>query len=219
MRPLTSKFFGNNKNKLAVKFHDGSSVVTGYIVKQLGNVRFLIQKDSTQAIRQLAQTAAEVAAVTGGDTKLCVMEFTPFGSSTPVAVRGITSKVLIGHDGNRYSYVPGIAAANAAQATLVGIPNIAPTVATPVSDITVTKGTLFSYAIPSSTFVDLDGDALIFTAAKVDGSALPTWMSFSPSTLTLAGTPAVGDVGVTTVRITATDGTATAFDDFTVTVS
>lgn len=219
MRPLTSKFFGNNKNKLAVKFHDGSSLVTGYIVKQLGNVRFLIQKDSTQAIRQLAQTAAEVAAVTGGDTKLCVMEFTPFGSTTPIAVRGITSKVLIGHDGNRYSYVPGIAAANAAQATLVGIPNIAPTVTTPISDLNVAKGALFSYTIPSSTFADLDGDALIFTATKGDGTALPTWMNFSPSTLTLAGTPSPDDTGITTVRVTANDGTATVFDEFTVTVA
>src|SRR5690606_32383970 len=49
------------------------------------------------------------------------------------------------------------------------------------------------------------GDSLILTATLADGSALPTWLTFDAATGTFSGTPANGDVGTLSIRVTATD--------------
>jgi hypothetical protein len=41
-RPIAKKNFGNTAGKIAVAFHNGTAVVDGYIIKQLGSKRFLI---------------------------------------------------------------------------------------------------------------------------------------------------------------------------------
>ncbi|WP_459609658.1 putative Ig domain-containing protein, partial [Dickeya oryzae] len=96
---------------------------------------------------------------------------------------------------------------NSAQASLVVTSvNDAPTVGSTVSTQSATKDTAFSFTVPGGTFVDVDsGDTLTLTATQSDGSALPTWLSFNPSTRTFSGTPGHSDVGNLTIRITATD--------------
>lgn len=59
-RPLSSAFFGSADGKIAIQFHDGSSVVTGYIVRQMGSTRYEVTQDgNTMFIVELAQTTAE----------------------------------------------------------------------------------------------------------------------------------------------------------------
>ncbi|MDD7994187.1 putative Ig domain-containing protein, partial [Kosakonia radicincitans] len=98
--------------------------------------------------------------------------------------------------------------ANSAQASLmVTSVNDAPTMGSTVSPQSATKDTVFSFAVPAGTFVDVDsGDTLTLSATLSDGSALPAWLSFNPSTRTFSGTPGYSDVGNLTIRITATDG-------------
>ncbi|ACT05282.1 Ig family protein [Dickeya chrysanthemi Ech1591] len=97
---------------------------------------------------------------------------------------------------------------NNAQASLVVTSvNDAPTVGSPVSLQSATKDTAFSFTVPGGTFVDVDsGDTLTLSATQSDGSPLPTWLSFNPSTRTFSGTPGSNDVGNLTIRVTATDG-------------
>ena len=77
----------------------------------------------------------------------------------------------------------------------------------------------FSYAFPADTFSDADeGDTLTYTATKGDGTALPMWLSFSASERKFSGTPQTGDIGTVTVKVTATDGTATVSDEFDISV-
>ena len=74
--------------------------------------------------------------------------------------------------------------------------NNAPTVANEIPGQTATAGTPFSYAFPANTFDDADsGTTLSYTATQSDGTALPTWLGFTGSTRTFAGTPAATDVG------------------------
>ena len=90
---------------------------------------------------------------------------------------------------------------DAVQVKLLSVPpaNSAPTVANAIPDQTATAGTAFSYRFPANTFNDTDtGDTLSYAATKADGSTLPTWLAFTDSTRTFAGTPATADVG--TVR-------------------
>ena len=46
----------------------------------------------------------------------------------------------------------------------------------------------------ANTFHDANGDTLTYTATKADGNDLPTWLGFTGSTRTFAGTPQAADV-------------------------
>ena len=75
-----------------------------------------------------------------------------------------------------------------------------------IPDQTVNKGSLLSFTIPDGLFVDPDaGDTLTFSATRADGSALPAWLAFDSATRTFSGTPANGDVGSFSLKVTATD--------------
>ncbi len=98
--------------------------------------------------------------------------------------------------------------------------NDAPTLDNPVVDATINEDAAFSYTIPANTFSDMDaGDVLSYSAKLADGSSLPAWLSFNATTGKFSGTPANGDVGQISVRVTATDKSgAKATDDFNITV-
>ena len=101
--------------------------------------------------------------------------------------------------------------------TIVSGTNNPPTVATAIPDQTATAATAFSYAFPATTFSDADSDTLTYTATKADGTALPSWLSFSASTF--SGTPQAADVGTVSVKVTASDGSASVSDTFDIVVS
>ena len=96
--------------------------------------------------------------------------------------------------------------------------NSPPTVENEIPDQTATTGTAFSHTFPDTTFNDSDtGDTLTYTAtlADADDSPLPAWLVFDAGTRTFSGTPAVGDLGIVTVRVTAHDANGgTVSDEF-----
>jgi hypothetical protein len=84
--------------------------------------------------------------------------------------------------------------------------NDAPTITKPIANQTATEDTLFTFAIPTNTFTDVDtGDSLTYTATFAQGNALPAWLSFDANTRTFSGTPTNSDVGTLDIRVTATD--------------
>ncbi|WP_169816637.1 DUF4347 domain-containing protein [Rhodovibrio salinarum] len=86
--------------------------------------------------------------------------------------------------------------------------NDAPTVDAAPVDQTATEDAAFDYQLPANTFGDSDaGDTLTLTAELADGSPLPGWLSFDPTTRTFSGTPGDGDSGTLNVAVTATDAT------------
>ena len=101
-----------------------------------------------------------------------------------------------------------------------GTANNAPTVANSIPNQTATAGTAFSYAFPANTFSDADNDNLTYTAAKSDGTALPSWLTFTALTGAFSGTPQSGDTGTLSVTVTANDGNSgTVSDTFDIVVS
>ncbi len=96
--------------------------------------------------------------------------------------------------------------------------NDAPEVDAGITDVAAQENSPVSFVIPANAFKDVDGDALTYSVAQSDGSALPTWLSFNAGTRTLSGTPAAADIGSVTLRATASDGSLSATTDFTVTV-
>jgi len=98
--------------------------------------------------------------------------------------------------------------------------NAAPTVAAGLVAQGATEDSVFGFTVPSGTFADIDaGDTFTYAATLVGGGALPSWLSFDATTHTFSGTPANGDVGAISVRVTATDGSSAGVSsDFTLTV-
>ena len=82
--------------------------------------------------------------------------------------------------------------------------NNVPMVVNPIPDQVAPVGGFFSYAFPPNTFSDADSDTLSYTATKPDDTTLPTWLSLNSRTF--SGTPAASDVGVVSVKVTASDG-------------
>ena len=105
-----------------------------------------------------------------------------------------------------------------AETAAVANVNDAPTVANAIPDQVVAVGAAFSYAFPANTFADVDsGDTLTYTAKKADDSALPSWLTFAATTRRFSGTPQA--TGTVSVKVTASDGTASISDTFDITVS
>ena len=94
--------------------------------------------------------------------------------------------------------------------------NFTPWLKTPIPDKTAIAGEEFKFQIPSGTFIDDDGDTLLYKVTQRSGP-LPGWLKFDPQTLTLTGTPA--EKGQITIRITATDpDSAQVSDSFRITI-
>ena len=99
-------------------------------------------------------------------------------------------------------------------------PNNAPTVANPIADQNITAGNLLGFAVSSGVFTDADGDSLTLSATLADNSALPAWLGFDSAAQTFSGTPAGGDVGTLSVKVTAQDPDGAAVSDtFDITVA
>lgn len=85
-RPLNDRNFGNTaETSIKIRYHDGTSVVQGYIVKQLGTRRFRVTTDGTLTYDvTLAQSTATAATLTDGN---CTIQITPHGGSTENIMR------------------------------------------------------------------------------------------------------------------------------------
>ena len=84
--------------------------------------------------------------------------------------------------------------------------------ATLLADVSQLDDVAVDIAIPAGTFTDVDGDALAYSAALADGSALPSWLQLVNGRL--IGTPPANSTLDLAIRVTASDGIATASDIF-----
>ncbi|MEG3922122.1 FG-GAP-like repeat-containing protein, partial [Microcoleus sp. T3_A4] len=70
----------------------------------------------------------------------------------------------------------------------------------------------FEYQFPQNTFTDPDrGDTLTYTATLMDGSPLPSWLTFNPATRTLSGTSPIAQE--LRIKLTATDRAGLSVSD------
>lgn len=116
-----------------------------------------------------------------------------------------------------FSYKPsdGTANGNTVTTTITVTPvNDAPTVANAIPNKNATEGAAFSFQFAANSFADVDvGDTLTYSAKLAGGSALPAWLSFNAATRSFSGTPANGDVGTLSIRVTANDGNGGTVND------
>jgi Ca2+-binding RTX toxin-like protein len=85
------------------------------------------------------------------------------------------------------------------------VENLAPVPTNP-PPVAVTEAAAFHVTLPTSTFVDPEGEtALQVEAALADGASLPPWLVFDASTLSFAGTAPLDASGIYQIVLTATD--------------
>jgi hypothetical protein len=96
--------------------------------------------------------------------------------------------------------------------------NDAPAVASPLTDQSVAAGSSLNFTFSATSFSDVDSPVLTYSASLASGTALPAWLSFNASSRTFGGTPSTGDAGAIDVRVTASDGSLSVSDEFTLTV-
>ena len=92
--------------------------------------------------------------------------------------------------------------------------NTPPGLKRPIGDQLVREDARLEFQVPDGTFEDANaGDALTYSAALADRSALPGWLKFDAVTRTFSGMPLNEDVGTLSVTVTATDGSGAAASD------
>lgn len=92
--------------------------------------------------------------------------------------------------------------------------NDAPTVANPIPNQNATEDSAFNFTFASNTFTDQDvGNTLTYTAQLAGGGALPSWITFDPTTRTFSGTPLNAHVGTLSIDVIANDGNGGAVTD------
>ncbi|MBF0215002.1 MAG: SUMF1/EgtB/PvdO family nonheme iron enzyme [Magnetococcales bacterium] len=128
-----------------------------------------------------------------------------FSGNPPAGASSRTLKVIAndGHGGTVYRTF-GL--------TFSGATNDAPRVSNAISDQTWNRNVSQSFQVPATTFSDGDRDSLTYSAKLANGSALPSWLSFSPSTRTFAGTPPTGVTSLD-LRVTVNDGHGSTSSD------
>ncbi|WGM62265.1 tandem-95 repeat protein [Agrobacterium tumefaciens] len=90
--------------------------------------------------------------------------------------------------------------------------NAQPVVALPLPDVSSPEDTAVSLVIPTGSFVDPDGNPLIYTAKLSSGASLPAWLLFDGHTF--KGMPPANFNGALDIRVTASDGSLSANDVF-----
>lgn len=110
----------------------------------------------------------------------------------------------------QYYYTGGLAASSS-----VVLP---PIVSNPLVDQSAEANSLFTYIFAANTFSDPQDLPLTYTATLSNGNPLPAWLNFRAEQREFEGTPAEVDEGTITIRVTASNGTESVTDDFTILV-
>jgi Ca2+-binding RTX toxin-like protein len=132
-----------------------------------------------------------------------------FSGTPPLNFNGVLQVVVTASDGS-------LSASDQFTLTIDPV-NDAPVLALPLADVFALEDNAVSFVLPEGSFTDVDG-ALVLSATLADGSALPSWLSFDATTRTFSGTPPLNFNGVLQVVVTASDGSLSASDQFTLTI-
>lgn len=160
---------------------------------------------STELGTSLAWYSFDVSnlALTYGQTYFIKVSATG-NNADPLVYAGIHDTNV--YNGGQYYNNNGVADPNRDLAFEVSGINNTPVVANPIADQLATQNSTFSFTFAANTFIDADGDVLIYTAQLSGGGALPAWLNFDANTRTFSGTPGNDDVGTMTIEVTASDG-------------
>lgn len=104
MRPLNSRNFGPGPGAIRVRFHNGTSEVNGYIVKQLSWLRYRVTADGTTFFDiRLAQTTAEATTLAPGIGRISIFNNGANAVLQPVLEADVAGPASPGSGGTGYT--------------------------------------------------------------------------------------------------------------------
>ncbi|HSH32121.1 MAG TPA: VCBS domain-containing protein, partial [Actinomycetota bacterium] len=92
--------------------------------------------------------------------------------------------------------------------------NQPPVVDNEIPDQNIDEDNPFSFQFAADAFSDPDMDSLTYTATLANGDPLPGTLAFDGNTRTFSGSPPLDYNGTLVIRVTASDGQASVYDDF-----
>lgn len=101
MHPVSKVHFGDAEGQIAVKFHNGTSAVTGYIVKQIGSTRYVVSDGSITKTCSLASTTDVATSLVEGKMTI---EIVPHGGGAAQHVKNLSAFIAFTTEGNRLSW-------------------------------------------------------------------------------------------------------------------
>eukprot|EP00727_Mastigamoeba_balamuthi_P013763 m51a1_g9009 putative polygalacturonase at1g48100-like (2758) ;mRNA; f:142587-155374 len=139
--------------------------------------------DIDNTAEQLTYSASGIA---NGFFARCDAISTPVASFTQSDIDN--SAICFAHDGSAGAPSFTLVVSDGALSSAPSVPTVhfnhVPLVSLPIalqpSCCYAVQGQLYAFAFANSTFVDIDGDALSYAAMLMDGSALPSWLTFDP---------------------------------------
>jgi uncharacterized protein YjdB len=188
-RPINNSNFGAQPGKIRVRFHNGTSVVTGYIVKQLGAVKYLVTVNGTDTFTvDLVVTTAAAQALAAGQATIQITD----ANAVTRYITKLMSASCTTTDGSTLSWTLGAASAHQASIESIPTPPPAPT--------SITRS-------PATMTLDI-GNTSQITASVVPAGAVQT-VTYASSDATIATVSSTGLVtavadGNATITITST---------------
>ncbi|MEQ8552016.1 MAG: putative Ig domain-containing protein [Cyclobacteriaceae bacterium] len=98
---------------------------------------------------------------------------------------------------------PGDATIDAGASEYSASANLAPVLKENISPKTVKESDVFDFTLEADLFTDPEDGALTITATLANGDPLPAWLNFNGTTF--SGTPAISDIELIQIKITAED--------------
>ena len=117
-----------------------------------------------------------------------------FSGKVPTNTSGSLSLAVTATDAS------GLSVTDTFMAALVAPPKVS----LQMANMTLVDGNAFNQSLANS-ITDPNGQVLTYTATQNDGSALPSWMTFDKTKLTLSGTAPTTGTGSVNVKLTATN--------------
>jgi len=172
-------------------FQGGLQIIN---IANITNPTFISSYD-TPGFATGVTVAGNYAYVADGDSGLQIIEtnldkLTLSGTPTDVGVFNI---VISANDGTDI----------AINTFDINVINNVPVVGNPIQNQTTIVNQAFNYMVPSNTFSDPDGHALIYNATLSDDSPLPVWLTFNSDLRQFSGTPTT--TGTLATKVTADD--------------
>lgn len=102
MHPVSKVYFGDASGQIRVRFHNGSSVVTGYIVKQIATKKYIVTANGTDMFT--VALAADGTPAAGEMTINLYPVVNGVQSTTAKQVKKLLAFQAITTDGGNYAW-------------------------------------------------------------------------------------------------------------------
>ena len=104
MKPISKQNFGNETGKIKMTYHNGNSVVEGYVVNQTGTSRFVVAPLANSTVESTVVLASTTPAATTLTDGFGTIKGSVFGSNAVQYVAVVRGATCVTTEGVSYSW-------------------------------------------------------------------------------------------------------------------